>query len=204
MKQPLTDGKALEPEAKGSWKSDSFEEKKDALIGWSYLSIQRWKVWEKQELGIKAGGAGVVAIAVEPPKQAELWFGEEGPVTALCLPLGVWAIWDSACFHAVCECTDQVQCWRPIMTSENGQMYFWPMKTISGGCVEDGKVLHQWVTSSFVTSFTLVKNSLVEVKTCLKENLALRFYKNLCKFSLSYDTDASSHTIPVAWGAVRC
>lgn len=105
MKQPLTDGKALEPEAKGSWKSDSFEEKKDALIGWSYLSIQRWKVWEKQELGIKAGGAGVVAIAVKPPKQAQLWFGEEGPVTALCLPLGVWAIWDGACFHAVCECT---------------------------------------------------------------------------------------------------
>lgn len=70
--------------------------------------------------------------------------------------------------------------------------------------MEDGKVLHQWVASSFVTVFTLVKNSLVEVKMCLKENLFLCFYKNLCKLSLSYDTDASSHTIPVACGAVQC
>lgn len=44
--------------------------------------------------------------------------------------------------------------------------------------MEDGKVPHQWATSSFITSFTLVKNSLVEVE----ENPALRFYKNCVSF----------------------
>lgn len=125
MKLQLTDGKALEPVTKVSWKSDSFEEKKDAFIGWSDLYKEE-KYGKHKSLGIKADGAGVVAIAVEPPKQ-ELWFREEGPVTALCLPQRLGHL--TVCFHAICECIHQVQCCRPttdlrewtnvLLTNEN-------------------------------------------------------------------------------------